>query len=64
MSDTYSSYKSVFTSEELHEQNQQLRRRNEALKQALMLAREMFASNNLILPHTFEVIDEALKESE
>ena len=30
------------------------------LKVALQLAKDMFIANNIILPHTFEVIDEAL----
>lgn len=33
---------------------------NEKLRAALKLAKDMFIANDLILPKTFEVIDEAL----
>lgn len=33
---------------------------SEKLKAALKLANDMFIANDLVLPHTFEVIDDAL----
>lgn len=36
------------------------RQREQELLAALQLAKDMFVANDLILPHTFEVIDEAL----
>jgi len=34
---------------------------NDKLRKALELAKEMFICNDMALPHTFEVIDDALK---
>ena len=34
---------------------------NEKLRVALQLAKDMFIANDMSLPHTFEVIDEALR---
>ena len=36
--------------------------REAGLRAALQLAKDMFIANNLSLPHTFEVIDTALKD--
>lgn len=40
-----------------------LHQQRDELQAALQLARNMFVANDLILPHTFEVIDEALASS-
>lgn len=39
------------------------RKREQELLAALQLAKDMFVANDLILPHTFEVMDEAIASS-
>ena len=41
-----------------------VREANEKLRAALQLAKDMFIANDLRLPHTFEVIDDALRLAE
>lgn len=38
------------------------RLREEKLRKALLLAKEMMIANDLILPKTFEIIDEAMND--
>ena len=43
------------------EKAESLRHQNDELLLALRLAKDMFVANDLILPHTFEVIDDAIE---